>query len=321
MPDKRDENALLRQQAFVFEASFNDNTRLNIYIDADFENQESAMREAKRYVHRIGKLPTSLRKGLRRFVVHKGGKDTTAFADKGLIIVYSENATKRISTHDLEETIFHESVHASWDPTHASSERWVRAQAADGTFATLYGKKKPQREDLAESAIFAYTLLHHPERIPHADALKLKKAIPNRIRYIAELLPPNKPIFYNVESRGKEEPNADSSSDQTNEFESDSNESFGCNIQLVGTFADVLSNALMRTLEIDEKVVNRVTDNKKECETSEELFQIAVEELKLDEAVLKKAIIEMLHCNCDHAKSKDTEKIELIESWKAKAQK
>ena len=102
--------------------------------------------------------------------MHGGDTDATAFSDRGLIVVYAANATRRISTHDLEETIFHESVHATWDAAHADSAGWRAAQEADGGFVTDYARKNPDGEDLAESALFAYTLAHHPERIPEPDA-------------------------------------------------------------------------------------------------------------------------------------------------------
>jgi hypothetical protein len=131
-------------------------------------------------------------------VVHKGGEDATAFSDDGLIVLYSANASKRIGTHDLEETIFHEAVHASWDKPHRESKGWLDAQKRDGRFVTEYARKNAG-EDLAESALFAFTLLHHPERIPEKEAARIKGAIPARIAFVATLLPPGKPIHYRIQ--------------------------------------------------------------------------------------------------------------------------
>jgi len=88
-----------------------------------------------------------------RLVVRKGGENVTAFSDVGLMVVYSDNATTRIKTHDLEETIFHKSVHAAWDKTHAATKGWIDAQKKDGGFVTEYASKNPKQEDLAESAL------------------------------------------------------------------------------------------------------------------------------------------------------------------------
>ncbi|PHQ37301.1 hypothetical protein CEE69_01220 [Rhodopirellula bahusiensis] len=190
MPDKRSKDAPLFQRAFIFEAAFTDETKVSLYIDDRFKNEEAAEAEARRYVGPLGKLPASLRQGVARLVVHEGGKDTTAFSDAGLIVVYSANATQRISKHDLEETIFLEAVHAAWDAKHARSEGWQRAQLIDGDFAVLHAKRRPPREDLAESALFAYTIQRHPERIPDADRTKLGNIIQHRIAYVSELLEP-----------------------------------------------------------------------------------------------------------------------------------
>jgi hypothetical protein len=200
MPDKSDRSAALRQEAYLFVAHFNDGTRVNLAIDADFETQGAARTEALRYTPRLGKLPTALRRGVSRLVVHKGGEDVTAFSDIGLMVLYSDNATKRIKTHDLEETIFHESVHAAWDKTYASSEEWIAAQKKDGGFVTEYAKKNPKKEDLAESALFAYILIHRPDRIPAEEAAKIGRVIPNRTAFIEKLLPKDKPIHFPIEA-------------------------------------------------------------------------------------------------------------------------
>jgi hypothetical protein len=201
MPDKSDRSAPLVQQAFLFVAHFNDGTRVNLAIDRDFETPDGARQEALRYTSRLGKLPTALRRGVDRVVVHKGGENVTAFSDIGLIVLYSDNATKRIGTHDLEETVFHESVHAAWDKAHASSAEWKDAQNKDGGFVTGYASKNPQGEDLAESALFAYTLIHHPDRIPKEETEKIARAIPNRIAFVEKLLPKGKPLHFAVEAK------------------------------------------------------------------------------------------------------------------------
>lgn len=200
MPDKSTRLAALMQQAFLFEAHFNDGTHVQLTIDGDFGTQAAAREEALRYTPRLGKLPTALRRGVKRLVVHKGGENVTAFSDVGLIILYSDNATKRISTHDLEETVFHESVHAAWDKTYAAAPEWQEAQQKDGRAITDYARKNPQKEDLAESALFAFTLIHHPERIPKEDAEKITSAIPNRIAFVEKLLPKGKPLHFSVDA-------------------------------------------------------------------------------------------------------------------------
>lgn len=191
MPDKTSD-ADLFQDAYIFETRYSDENTIQIAIDSRFESEEMAEQESLRYATRLGQLPHALRSGVRRVVVHKGRENTTAFSDVGLIVLYSANATKRIETKDLEETLFHEAVHAAWDHKYAKSADWKRAQASDGTFATLYAKKKPELEDLAESALFAFAVIHHVDRIPAEDAQRIRRAIPARIQFIERLLPISK---------------------------------------------------------------------------------------------------------------------------------
>lgn len=194
MPDKTRDGGLFGK-AHIFVATYSDDTSVQLAIDSTIDTELRAKTEALRYATRLGKLPTVLRAGVERLVVHEGNPDATAFSDVGLIVVYSDNATKRIATHDLEETLFHESVHAAWDKKYAKSPEWLKAQVSDGTFATLYAKKNPSLEDLAESALFAYAVIHHPDRLPPADLERIQRAIPARILFVERLIPMDKPIF------------------------------------------------------------------------------------------------------------------------------
>ena len=187
MPDKTGDAALV-QPAYAFTAGYADGHEIDIAVDRDFADRAAAKKEAERYATRLGRLPGVLRRGVKRVVVHKGEPDATAFSDIGLVVVYSANASKRIATNDLEETLFHESVHATWDKTHAGSPGWKRAQAADGGFLTRYAQRLPGREDLAETALLAFAVLEHPERIPEADREKIRQAVPARIAFVGELL-------------------------------------------------------------------------------------------------------------------------------------
>lgn len=188
MPDKRPNSEPLVQDAYVFEAYFNDGTQISIAMDKDFGSREVAEQDAQRYTPRLGKLPTLYRMNIGHIVVHKGGPDTTAFSeDKGhFFIIYSDNATKRIGTHDLEETFFHEGTHASIQSSYLNSAAWQNAKAADNAHVTEYAKTEDQ-EDFAESALFAYTIIYHPERIPVSERVKIEQLIPNRIAFFRSI--------------------------------------------------------------------------------------------------------------------------------------
>jgi hypothetical protein len=275
MPDKTDKSAPLVKPAFLFVSNYRDGTKIDIAVDIRFETEEQARKEALRYTPRLGKLPTVLRRGVKRVVIHKGGKDATAFSDVGLMVLYSDNATKRIESHDLEETVFHESVHAAWDKEHSASPGWLAAQKQDGCFVTEYARKNPKGEDLAESALFAFSLLHHPERIPKDDAARIRRAIPARIAFVGTLVPPGKPIHFAV-----------------------------CLVDLTkpGQLSDILSNALIRGLGKDRQAVRAFLDGAKgKYSKAEDLFKAAMAEFGIEEAALRAKVREYHHCNCKHA--------------------
>jgi hypothetical protein len=299
MPDKTSDAPLV-QPALVFMAYYEDGTSVDLALDADFSTESAAREEALRYATRLGKLPTALRSGVERIVVHAGPTDATAFSDRGLIALYSANATKRISTHDLEETLFHESVHAAWDGPHRESPEWLAAQAADGAFLTAYAAENPDGEDLAESALFAYTLLHHPERIPADHAARIRAAIPARIAFVETLVPPGEPIFRSV---GPRYPCDGSGTTFTKDGGDETGDSGRCSIDIttVGHLEDVLSNALMHGFHQDESRVRSFLDGTRTRElTADELIDETVVEFGFDRERVDEQVRAFLHCNCDH---------------------
>lgn len=181
-------------EAYLFNAFYSDGTVTEIAINPEFGDPDSARAEAERYAAPLGRLPTSLRVGVKRLSVHDGAEGF--HAGTGQMVAYARTTDRRIADDHLEETLFHEAVHASWDARHRLAPEWVAAQQADGRFMTRYAASSPEREDLAETALFAFALLHHPDRLPPADSQDVRNAVPNRIAYIRELLPPEDPLVY-----------------------------------------------------------------------------------------------------------------------------
>jgi hypothetical protein len=304
MPDKTNGDPLV-QPALVFMAYYEDGTKVDLALDADFSTESAGREEALRYATRLGKLPTTLRSGVERIVVHAGPTDATAFSDRGVIAVYSANAARRIVTHDLEETLFHESVHAAWDARHRESPEWLAAQAADGAFITAYAAKKPDREDLAESSLFAYTLLHHPERIPADHAARIRALIPARIAFVETLVPPGQPIFHSVGPRypcdGSGSTFTIGGGDETGDGQRDAPGICSIDITTFGGLSDVLSNALMHGLDQDErKVYSFLAAARTRGLTAETLLDETVLEFGFDRARVDAQVRAFLHCNCDH---------------------
>ncbi|MES2664489.1 MAG: hypothetical protein V4712_00215 [Pseudomonadota bacterium] len=185
-------------QAHLFAARYADGATIEIRVNPEFD-AATARALADRFARPLGRLPGSLRAGIAAFSIHGG--DQSFHAGTGQIVVYTARADQRASYAHLEESLFHEAVHASWDEDHRLAPGWRAAQAADGGFLTQYGADSPDREDLAETALFAFALLHHPDRLPPADTADTRRAVPNRIAYVAGLLPPGVPLT--VAARGR----------------------------------------------------------------------------------------------------------------------
>ncbi|MGI9487286.1 MAG: hypothetical protein ACR2RF_15700 [Geminicoccaceae bacterium] len=186
MPDKRHDD-LNAEGTFVFGAYFSDGTQVDILAHPDFDTVENAERHVLMIAEPLGRLPRFIRLGLSHVVLHDG--DETAFSeDLGrFFVLYSENVKTRLRDHDIEETLFHESVHATLDANYAESAGWEQAQRSDGAYITRYAADNPKKEDLAESALFAHALLRHPARLPDETEQAVRALIPNRLGYLETL--------------------------------------------------------------------------------------------------------------------------------------
>ena len=179
-------------EAHLFRAHYSDGAVIEIAINPEFAAPE-ARAQAERFARPLGQLPSRLREGIARFSVHDGHKGF--HAGTGQIVVYAGTASQREGYDHLEESLFHEAVHASWDEAHRLSGDWRAAQAADGGFLTGYAARSPEREDLAETALFGFAIQHFPDRFPPVDTQLVRDTVPNRLAYIAGLLPPDQPLM------------------------------------------------------------------------------------------------------------------------------
>lgn len=196
MPDRR-KDELFDDKTYIFIANYTDGVSVDLWVHSDFSSQESALVSAKSVGEAIGKLPTIMRTKLDHVVIHNGDEVAFGEADGHFFVLYSDNIQTRIRNHDLEETIFHESVHATLDSQYLNARNWREAQRADGAFITDYAAKLPEKEDLAESALFAWTMLVHPGRLPASVEQRARDIMPNRLAFFDDLFL-SKPIFYNV---------------------------------------------------------------------------------------------------------------------------
>jgi hypothetical protein len=178
-------------EAFLFHAEYADGSLIEMAVNPEFGTVEQARVEAMRYAGPLGRFPTLLLNGVKRFSIHGG--EQSFHAGTGQIVVYAEKATLRLEQKHLEESLFHEAVHASLDDAHRQSPAWKDAQARDGRFLTSYAASSPEREDLAETALFAFALLHVPDRFPPVDSQVVRSIVPLRLAYIERLFPRGTP--------------------------------------------------------------------------------------------------------------------------------
>jgi len=186
MPGNLHTDDLFDNNAYVYSADFVDNTSVGIRLSSDFSSKTEARKYGDMLLGPLGKLPFKMRQTLKHVVIHKGDRAASA-EDKGnFFIMHSTNMETRISNHDLEETVFHESVHATLDVMYEDTEEWLLAQIRDKNYITEYAERK-HSEDHAESALFIYTYLYHPERLSEHVKNWMKQNIPNKINHFKQV--------------------------------------------------------------------------------------------------------------------------------------
>lgn len=181
------DNDLIDNNAFIFTAVFNNSDSLEIWCHSSFQTKELAEEYALKVSHRIGKLPIIQREILDHIVINTGNITAFAETEGHFFVLSADNIDARINTHDLEETIFHESVHASIQSTYESSELWKKAQRLDPQYITEYAKSKPSLEDMPESALFAYTMIMYPGRLSPDIEEWISNNMPNRLSFFKSI--------------------------------------------------------------------------------------------------------------------------------------
>ena len=180
---------LIAQDVYVFAAHYADGTTVQIWASPRFASTQAAQTEADEIAKRLALLPSFMRETLSHVVLHTG--DGGAFAEHlgHFFMVYADNMATRRSQNDMEETLFHESVHATMDARFRDGDPdWASVQAQDPGFVTNYARDRIS-EDLAESAIFAYADKYHPGRLPDAVTARVYEVMPARMEYLQNILP------------------------------------------------------------------------------------------------------------------------------------
>ncbi|GFE64870.1 hypothetical protein KIN_19440 [Litoreibacter roseus] len=170
--------------ALHFDVSFPDQLlRINVHPDVGDPRQRAVEAAAS-----VSRLPTQMRTELRYVNILDGDGAAWEEALGGFFTLYDELMERRLAEHDLDETVFHETAHVALDPLLANKPEWRSNQRADNNFITSYAAKNPNKEDIAESALFAWTLTHHPGRLPADVEAGVRSVIPNRLDYLRNVL-------------------------------------------------------------------------------------------------------------------------------------
>lgn len=189
---------LFESNVFIFEANYEDGTTVEVWATSRFSSENAAKSEADEIAKRLALLPTFMRETLKHVILHVG--DSGAFAEdiSNFFVVYDGNMAFRRSENDMEETLFHESVHATMDKMYRDGDpKWANAQQTDPEFITEYAKGRVT-EDMAESAIFAFTDKYFPNRLPQDVTDAMYQIMPNRIAYLQNIFPEDETYFENL---------------------------------------------------------------------------------------------------------------------------
>jgi len=180
MYDRRVNN-WIQNDAFLFDASFDDGLKTEVQVNSEFGSAGAAMVEATKYALEIGRIPTVLRSDMQSMWIHKGTKPFGGGNQN--VLIHTGQAASYIADGILEETLVHEASHTSLDAGNATSNGWLAAQAADPDFISTYARDYPTREDIAESFLTYLAVRHRSDRIsPYLKTL-IEQTIPNRIAY------------------------------------------------------------------------------------------------------------------------------------------
>ena len=178
-------DAFAPTDAYLFNATFEGETVVEVQVNAEFGDPVLAERHAAFYARAIGQLPAGLRTRVETVWIHRGDMPFGGGNDN--ILIHTGKAAEYLRDGVLEEILMHEAAHTSLDPVHAAADAWLAAQAADGGFISDYARDHPGREDVAESFGPFFALRHRRERISCGMAETIQMSMPNRIDYFDRL--------------------------------------------------------------------------------------------------------------------------------------
>ncbi len=179
-------NDWAENNAYLFLAHYADAADIEIQVNPEYGNPQSAQSVAEYYAPVFGRLPAALRKDVETSWIHLGD-EAFGGGNNNLLIHTGSLAQSYIDDGILEETLVHEAAHTSLDPYYADAAGWLAAQDNDPDFISTYARDNPDREDIAESFLTYIAVRFRANRISNDMAAVIEQTIPNRIEYFDSL--------------------------------------------------------------------------------------------------------------------------------------
>ncbi|MCL1038085.1 hypothetical protein L2750_13090 [Shewanella submarina] len=167
---------------YVFNLKFSDGTQTDAVVSPEFGSQENAREKANEYAFYLGQQPKSIRDGVQRLIIFDG--DAKWGGLNGDVMVHTVHGKALIKKGTLEETLFHEAIHATFETGHKNHPDWHEAQKADGISITKYGQNYPVREDFAETFLMYFVSRYMTDRVTDSVLDTVNTLIPNRLAYL-----------------------------------------------------------------------------------------------------------------------------------------
>jgi hypothetical protein len=173
--------AFATYNAFLFDAAFSDGFNVEVQVNDEFGDVDTARNVAAFYAGVIGRLPGLLRQDVQTLWIHMGDEDFGGGNNN--LLIHTDRGAQYDAAGFLEEVFVDEAAHTSLDADHASAQGWLDAQAADSDFISDYAAAFPTQEDIAESFLAWLALRYRGERITDVAASLIEATIPNRLAY------------------------------------------------------------------------------------------------------------------------------------------
>lgn len=168
----------------IFTANFSGGKQVTVMVNAEILFTQAEI-EANRYARIVGQLDPIVREQIDVLWIHAG--DATFSGNPGGIVIHTGRANQSLIPQGfLEETMAHESVHATLDALYLRSREWFDAQRRDVTFPTDFAREFPETEDLAES-YGAYLIVKEEDRNPADTVTRIREGIPARLEFFRNL--------------------------------------------------------------------------------------------------------------------------------------